>query len=308
MPIGSAFLESIAMKPIVCCTRALVIALLLSSCGMVNATRRALIIGIGAYAPQTGWATISGDRDVPNVRQMLISKGFEPAHIATLTNESATAEGIRQALRTLIDESQKGDFVYIHFSGHGQRITDTSGDEQSGFDEAWVPYDAQLRYEQPSGLIFKSGGYAGQNHLVDDELNEYLHSIRERVGKSGHIIVIADACHSGGGSRLADDKEENKLVVRGTSDDFIIPQSVTTQQVGNHPVEWIYISACKSNQCNYEYQGSGSLTYALMALSDRFEKMSCEQLQRELRRMYRDLVPFVQTPTVESSQEQQSFF
>ena len=266
----------------------------------VCATRRALVIGIGPYPESSGWAPIHGDRDVPTVVSMLQQKDFKRSDIITLVNEQATAEAIRNAFATLLQQSQKRDFVYIHFSGHGQRITDTNGDETSGYDEAWVPYDAPLSYKAAEGFIFKRGGYSGQNHLIDDELNEFLYNLRQKVGDEGKIIVVADACHSGGATRALHDDEEEPPVIRGVKDDFIIPAGVRTAPVGGHPLAWIYISACKSNQCNYEYQGVGSLTYMLSALSDRFEQMTCSQLEIKIRAMMRDLIRYIQTPTVET--------
>lgn len=276
------------------------LAVLLLCTGMeASATRRALVIGIGTYPESSGWAKINGDKDVPTVVSMLQQKDFHPGDIITLVNEQATAEAIRNAFATLLQQSQKRDFVYIHFSGHGQRITDTNGDEAGGYDEAWVPYDAPLSYKAAEGFIFKRGGYSGQNHLIDDELNEFLYNLRKKVGDKGKIIVVADACHSGGSTRELNDDNE-PLVVRGVRDDFIIPAGVRTAPVGGHPIAWVFISACKSTQCNYEYQGVGSLTYALSQLVDRFEQLTCAQLENKIRAVMRDIIPCLQTPAVET--------
>lgn len=279
----------------------------------VCATKRALIIGIGDYPESTGWAKINGDKDVATVEHMLVSLGFDKAHIVKLTNAQATAAGIKAALENLIQASGKSDFVYIHFSGHGQRMTDTNGDEPTGWDEAWVPYDAQLAYEEGTGVFVKKGGYQGQNHLVDDEINEYLYRLRQKIGREGRIIVIADACHSGGGSREADDEDGEEWIARGTSlrgtnDDFVIPNPSGGPKIGGHQVDWIYISACKSTQSNFEYRGVGSLTYTLNQLSAQFETLDCTALQKQIRNIMRDIIPFTQTPTVESPNPQERFF
>lgn len=300
MPVRPAFVLTMRRSFLICMLAALLLV-------PVHATKRALIIGIGDYPESTGWAKINGDKDVTTVEQMLISKGFLKANIVKLINAQATSAGIRAALENLIKVSGKNDFVYIHFSGHGQRITDTSGDERGGYDEAWIPYDAQFAYEEGSGLFIKKGGYQGQNHLVDDEINEYLYRLRQKVGRDGHIIVIADACHSDGGSRELDDEDE-PFVMRGTKDDFIIPNPSRTPQVGGHAVDWIFISACLSTQSNFEYHGSGSLTYALQQLSGQFDQMSCTELQKRIRSIIRDIIPYVQTPTVESPSPDSTFF
>ena len=167
-------------------------------------TRRALVIGIGDYPANSGWLKINGDKDIPMVEEILLANGFTKSDITELTNEQATCAAICREFENLISKSQNGDYVYIHFSGHGQQITDINGDEEDGFDEAWIPYDAQFAYTK--------GKYEGHNDLVDDELNGYLHRLREKIGKDGKIVVVADACHSGSGSRAETDEE---YVVRG---------------------------------------------------------------------------------------------
>ena len=139
--------------------------LLLLGCTIqLEATKRALIIGIGTYPDESGWSTISGDKDIAIVEKTLLANGFKQDDIAVLANSQATHDAIVHSFETLVQSSQKGDIVYIHFSGHGQLITDTNGDEPNGFDESWIPYDARK--------VFTKGIYEGENHLVDDQLNE----------------------------------------------------------------------------------------------------------------------------------------
>lgn len=254
------------------------------------ATNRALVIGIGNYPAETGWDPINGDKDIPIVREMLSKNGFQEQNIVELKNEQATAAGIRSAFATLIASAKAGDVVYIHFSGHGQRVTDLQGEEQDHFDEAWIPYDAQL--------VYKKGIYEGKNHIIDDELNIWLTQLRAKVGAKGKITVVADACHSGGGSRATE--EESTCVIRGTSDDFIIPiqPKVYTGEIGI--VDWIFISACKSNQCNYEYNGMGSLTYALSIKGSDLSRISYSEVHRSIRSTIREVVLMTQTPVIET--------
>lgn len=101
--------------------------------------------------------------------------------------------------------------VYIHFSGHGQAYEDLSGDEDDGWDEAIVPYDAMRQY--------KSGVYDGSCHIIDDELEGYISSIRKKAGSKGYVYLILDACHTGGASR-GDETDEEELFVRGTDNGF----------------------------------------------------------------------------------------
>lgn len=276
---------------------------------MSAVTKRALVIGIGAYPAGSGWATINGDKDIPLVEDILLTNGFLPQDIVVLANAQATASAIRNAFRRLIDQAQMGDIVYIHFSGHGQQVTDFHGDEPDGLDEAWVPYDAQLAYVK--------GQYEGQNHIIDDELNRYLHALRRRVGTTGKIIVIADACHSGDSTRGDDSDELNNdlsgdtssapIVIRGTADAFIIPPTAAAQSHSSPhtlatavtPIDWVLISACKPYQSNREYQGHGSLTTALLGQKSNLSTLSCTQLSDTLTAAFRSFSIYSQTPVIE---------
>lgn len=283
------------MKKFIC-----IILLIAASYNLSHATKRALVIGIGNYPEASGWAKINGDKDLPIVRDMLLANGFQSKDIFELKNESATADAIRKALDALVGKAAKGDVIYIHFSGHGQQITDLHGDEEDGFDEAWIPIDAQFSYAK--------GKYEGENHIVDDQLNQWLSQLRSKVGTTGKITVVADACHSGGGSRGNED--ETEYVVRGTSDAFVIPSNTKpfSGEVGT--IDWIFISACKSYQCNYEYKGTGSLTYALGQQKANLSSTPAQQIQRSIRSTIASIIPFTQTPVLEASVEgtQQSLF
>lgn len=270
------------------------------SCNICLANKYALVIGIGEYPDVSGWNKINGDKDIPIVRDILITNGFTASNIVEIKNEQATAKSIRTAFEEMLTKLESGDIVYIHFSGHGQRVTDLDGDEEDGFDEAWIPIDANFAYAK--------GKYEGENHILDDQLNKWLLQIRSKIGVKGKITVVADACHSGGGSRDLEDGVE--YVVRGTSDDFIIP-GTTKQFLGEvSSTDWIFISACKSYQSNYEFNGMGSLTYALGQQKDKLSSTPVKQVQRLVRSTIANIIPFTQTPVFEVSVDglQQSIF
>lgn len=229
--------------------------LVLSSVQLSAQTKRALVIGLGEQEDKS-WAKINGDKDVPLVQQMLQKVGY--TDIRTLINKQATKAGIVTAFKKLTAQCEAGDIVYIHFSGHGQQVTDVNGDEgeKDGWDEAWIPYDAYLRYDEKR--------YKGEKHLIDDELNTLLTAIRNKIGDSGKLLVVVDACHSGDSSR-GDDIDET---VRGVKDEFIIPEK-RRGTARKAPVRWLTISACKDYQLNQEMKNpkAGKLTYALYTLS-----------------------------------------
>lgn len=217
--------------------------------------RYALLIGIGQYPETSGWESIHGDNDVSIIRPLLLEQGFKEENITVLINESATKQAIMNALDGLRENAHKGDIFYIHFSGHGQQVSDLDGDEEDHFDESWVPYDAQKRYI--------AGIYEGENHILDDELNHYLNGLRSVVGSIGKIILISDACHSGSGSRGFRDASET--FARGTSEKFIIPIISPNIIRKSAPVSWLFVGACKPYQINYEYKADDGLFYGSLS-------------------------------------------
>lgn len=173
--------------------------------------RHALLVGISDYPQYTdndaSWTKIHGVNDVQLIKPILKKQGFR---INTLQDKTATYKAITKSLVKLKNEVGEGDIVYLHFSGHGQAVEDENGDEEDGWDEAFIPYDAQRRY--------KINVYAGEKHLLDDELNEYLNAIREKIGQRGILYVVIDACHAG--SSYRGDAVEDSVFVRGTDIGF----------------------------------------------------------------------------------------
>ena len=80
-----------------------------------------------------------------------------------------TRQNILDAYKTIVSESQPGDVVFCHYSGHGGKVRDENGDEDDGYDETLIPLD-----------------YARTGQIVDDDLvrpskTTYFCGIRERI-------------------------------------------------------------------------------------------------------------------------------
>ena len=236
---------------------AFVIGIIFLSMPITAQTRRALVIGLGEQQDKN-WAKINGDKDVPYVQKMLKKAGYK--EIRTLLNEQATKARIVAAFKSLTGRCRSGDVVYIHFSGHGQQVTDVNGDEwPDSMDESWIPYDAYLTYGKKD---------KGEKHLIDDEINVLLTAIRNKVGNNGKILVVVDACHSGDSSR--GDEDDDDVVTRGVWNDFIIPQTKKVKSK-KAPERWLTLSACKDFQLNQEIKNPqvGKLTYALYMMAQK---------------------------------------
>ncbi len=239
------------------------ILLCLFSCVCSHAYVRALSIGVSDYPETSGWNKLNAHNDVELMRSI-----FPDAIL--LENVSATRSGIEAQLKALALNAAKGDTVIIHFSGHGQQIiTTNSADEIDGVDEAIVPFDAAKR---------KTSSYNGQNHLTDDAFGKAIDYIRKSVGPSGLVIAMIDACHSDSMDKGMDNLKE---IYRGTDEifgadnmsdekisslrDSYHNQDVTSLEASTDMSNVVYLSACRSDQRNYEVivddKGYGSLTY-----------------------------------------------
>ena len=274
-------------------TKIITYILLLLSLSITAQTKRALVIGLGEQQDKA-WNKINGDKDVPLVQGMLKSAGFKS--VTTLVNRQATKVGIVGAFKRLTVSCKQGDVVYIHYSGHGQQMTDVHNDEKDGLDECWIPYDAYRK---------ASANYHGEKHLTDDELNVYLNAIRNKIGAKGKLLVVIDACHSGDGTRGEDDE-----IVRGVEDTLVVDsqnarglyetfEAIKSFFMGDNGKEniintkakplaerWITISACRSDQVNFEMKkpAVGKLTYALWTEQKKSEKVSNEEFIRRIRK------------------------
>ena len=223
-------------------------------------TKRALLVGISDYGntieDPNKWANISGANDIELLKPLFKEQGFE---VTSLVDRQATHAGITKAFEKLIKNCRKGDLVYLHFSMHGQPFEDLNGDEPDGWDEALIPVDAQMYFEK--------GKYEGKNHLIDDELEKYVSTIRNKLGTTGKLFVVLDACHSGTSSRGDD------VHVRGVREGFTrsgkhyTPDRSREQNdyfrvptaVGQAPVT--FIEACRSYQVNKEILNKENKTW-----------------------------------------------
>ena len=274
-------------------TKIITYILLLLSLSVTAQTKRALVIGLGEQQDKT-WNKINGDKDVPFVQVMLKNAGFKS--VTTLVNQQATKVGIVGAFKRMTASCKQGDVVYIHYSGHGQQMTDIHNDEKDGLDECWIPYDACRK---------ASATYHGEKHLTDDELNVYLNAIRKKIGAKGKLLVVIDACHSGDGTRGEDDE-----IVRGVEDTLAVDsqnarglyetfEAIKSFFMGDNGKEniintkakplaerWITISACRSDQVNVEMKSPavGKLTYALWTELKNSDKVSNGEFMKRIRK------------------------
>lgn len=145
-----------------------------------SGTKRALLIGIN-YVGQQG--QLSGcHNDVGNIKDYLIERqGFDESNVVVLMDDgkhgAPTYDNIIKAFRHLVAQTSAGDSCFFHYSGHGGRIADDSGDEEDGYDETLIPVDYQS---------------AGQ--IRDDTVYSELVG---RMPAGSTLTCLMDCCHSG---------------------------------------------------------------------------------------------------------------
>jgi hypothetical protein len=160
-----------------------------------------LQVGIGKYLNAPKWTDLRGSiNDVMEMRKVLESDRYKipAANIVTLTDDKATKQGIFNAYQsTLIANAKKyyeatkkrDAVVMFQFSGHGSQVPDVDGDEKDGLDETLVTYDSQ--------------DIKGKNFdITDDEIFALTSELKKYTD---NIVYIFDSCHSGSGTRAAED-------------------------------------------------------------------------------------------------------
>ena len=240
--------------------------------------KRALIICVGEQQDKE-WANLNAENDLQYVQKLLSFCRY--TDVSTISGREATKQGILDEFASLTSRCRKGDIIYIHFSGHGQRMTDINSDEirikeKDRYDESWIPYDAYMTYcEQDKG----------EKHLSDDEIAKLLSGIKTKIGEEGEILVVVDACHSGGSTR-GDDELYDGLCIRGAEKYFEIPERAEVPST-DISEQWLTLSACKDYEDNFECVSPavGKLTYVLYELRRSLHSMSNDELLNEISRM-----------------------
>jgi hypothetical protein len=160
-----------------------------------------LQVGIGKYLDSPTWADLRGSvNDVMEMRRVLESDRYKipAANIVTLTDDKATKQGIFSAFQSTLIANAKKYFestkkrdavVMFQYSGHGSQAPDVDGDEKDGLDETLVTYDSQ--------------DVKGKNFdITDDEIFALTSELKKYTD---NIVYIFDSCHSGSGTRTAED-------------------------------------------------------------------------------------------------------
>lgn len=215
-----------------------------------GATRRALCIGIDAYA---GTDALAGCvADAREWAAALTGLGFE---VATLFNEAATQGAILRGLETMVGTARPGDVLAVQYSGHGTTVEDLDGDEAAGEDQAICPVD------------FRDGRL-----IIDDDIRGILGRLPEGVG----MTLFMDNCYSFSNTRLAVGKvapptgararrvvlspetvERYRIARAGARGRALAPRMLAG---GREAMRWVAFAASTEHEPAWESNGRGDFS------------------------------------------------
>jgi len=218
------------------------------------ATHRALLVGINDYAASSVPDLHGAANDLTLMQSLLVNRyAFVQQNIKVLPDAKAKRADILAALETLIGQTERDDVVVFYYSGHGSRIRDVpGGDETDQWDETIVAHDSRLQD------VFD---------ITDDELNRLFVRLAARTP---NVTVILDSCHSGTAGR-------NTATVRQAPDDLRNPPAEPAggARAAEGPSDFralganfVLISGSAaaelSNEAPFEGKVNGAMTYHLV--------------------------------------------
>jgi hypothetical protein len=198
-------------------------ALLIAATPVAAREAYALLIGASTYQSLDPKYWLKGPaNDVVLVRDYLLSNpamAFPEANITVLADAvpgaaPPTLAAIRAAFAELAQKAQPGDFVYLHFSGHGtQAPAADPAAEFDGLDELFLPVDIGP-WEDTTGHV--------ENGLVDDEIGAMIDAIRAR---GADVWAVFDSCHSGTVTRSVPSGDEDLALRQLPAEALGIPEA-----------------------------------------------------------------------------------
>jgi hypothetical protein len=223
-----------------------------------RANRHALIVGVGQYqvdAARPVPALAGVQHDMNSALAMARQLQIPTDNITLLRDAGASREGVQQALRELEARLQPGDRVFVYWSGHGSRYYDEA---EGGCVETLVPHDLR--------------------DISNKQFGQWLQPLARKTEK---LMVVYDACHSGGVGAAASATLQRSLPA-GAQQWF--PKSATpgqaicnqpsnvrnrslesaTRSLGIDGQDVVHLSSSRPDEVSFDNPARGGLaTYAL---------------------------------------------
>ncbi|RTZ17282.1 caspase family protein [Vibrio aquaticus] len=280
-------------------------------------TYYAVVVGVSEYPNLDETLSLNGPKyDAVRIENMLLQQGVDKKNIRVLADgvEGAplpTKQNIIDAITEIENQLAKGDFVYLHFSGHGSQQPVQGNEDKSessdGLDEIFLPRDVQL-WSKAKGEV--------PNSLTDNEVHILTNRLRN---KGADVWSIFDSCHSGTMTRSVNGQEFRSRNVNfeqlkaGTPTAGPIPEQHDSIEILK-PValaegagSLISFGAAQSNEEAPEMalpngdrpSPQGLFTYTLTSLISQNPNMSYRQLAQGILSAYNGLPWYRTTPLFE---------
>jgi len=303
----------------------LAMALALSSVPALARENHAILIGANTYPGLEERYWLKGPaNDVALVQTYLTTAApvpFEPGNVTVLSDGVTTAptlDAIRTAFAELTARVQPGDFVYLHFSGHGTQAPALNPDaELDGLDELFLPTDI--------GPWSDSVG-AVQNGLVDDEIGQMIDGLR---AKGADVWAVFDSCHSGTVTRAVPSGDEEVRTRQLPPEALSLPESGLSRSVEDpraapeapldttdQPGSFVAFYAAQTNEVTPEKNlpkgkpgrvPHGVFTYALFETLAEYPAATYGQIGQEVLRKYATKSLARSTPMFEGDLDRVAF-
>lgn len=280
-----------------------------------SAANHALLVAATSY-PNKQQALVGPRNDARLMRTVLLQRGFAADKIQMLADGvpeagMPTRAAILAALDDLAKRVDAGDFVYLHFAGHGsqQPVRNLAGNfEPDGRDEIFLPIDIGL-WDGQTGAV--------KNAITDDELGERITAIRNR---RAFVWAVFDTCHSGTITRGAPTEERSRQIAPaalGIPDALLhaarppqVEVASTTSKLADDAGGLVAFYAAQSDETAPEMdlprksehaQSHGLFTYTLAEALAQDTAMSYRQLGQFVLARYAALGRYAPTPLFEGT-------
>lgn len=238
--------------------------------------KRALLVGINYAGTSNSLKGCINDSN--NMKAFLSARGF--TEINQILEKDATTDGIKAGLEWLVADTQPGDVIVFHYSGHGSQLP--SDTEADGFEEIICPVDLNWL-----------------DKVISDET---LRSVFNKVPNGVNTTVILDCCHSGTMLNQTESLTTKELSapvatkkVKGAR--YLKPPAKITKKLADRElVNWqtskdvnataLLIAGCKANQTSADAfvdgVAQGAATAALLKSANLDPSISYKKLVSQM--------------------------
>lgn len=194
-----------------------------------------------------------------------------PERIPTKKNVLKAFEWLTKGESVVVGELPQAERLFLHYSGHGSHVKDTSGDEKDGQDEVICLLDS---------------------FLLDDDLRKYL---VEPLNPASKLTAIFDCCHSGTVLDLKYNYGVNTVISRDGKSKTSFSIDIDNNYADSRG-EVVCISGCLDTQYSADAyingKSQGALTFSILEAHKKLKFLGsgvkCRDLLQSIRQIMKE--------------------